>query len=159
MKVKKINVSVVKDKHINNPSNCVKIARSLINEEDFNKEHLIVMYLNSKNIVKSAEVVHTVKSAEVVHTVKSAEVVHIGDINSCIVSPSNVFKSAIINDCNSIIILHNHPSGDLEPSVGDRDIFENLKKGGKILKIRVLDSIIFNKKGESYSLLFRRYEK
>ena len=150
MKVKKINVSVVKDKHINNPSNCVKIARSLINEEDFNKEHLVVMYLNSKNIVKSAEVVHTVKSAEVVH---------IGDINSCIVSPSNVFKSAIINDCNSIIILHNHPSGDLEPSVGDRDIFENLKKGGKILKIRVLDSIIFNKKGESYSLLFRRYEK
>jgi len=150
MKVKKINVSVVKDKHINNPSNCVKIARSLINEEDFNKEHLVVMYLNSKNIVKSAEVVHTVKSAEVVH---------IGDINSCIVSPSNVFKSAIINDCNSIIILHNHPSGDLEPSVKDRDIFENLKKGGKILKIRVLDSIIFNKKGESYSLLFRRYEK
>lgn len=150
MKVKKINVSVVKDKHINNPSNCVKIARSLINKEDFNKEHLIVMYLNSKNIVKSAEVVHTVKSAEVVH---------IGDINSCIVSPSNVFKSAIINDCNSIIILHNHPSGDLEPSVEDRDIFEDLKKGGKILKIRVLDSIIFNKKGESYSLLFRRYEK
>jgi len=150
MKVKKINVSVVKDKYINNPSSCVKIARSLINEEDFNKEHLVVMYLNSKNIVKSAEVVHTVKSAEVVH---------IGDINSCIVSPSNVFKSAIINDCNSIIILHNHPSGDLEPSVGDRDIFENLKKGGKILKIRVLDSIIFNKKGESYSLLFRRYEK
>ena len=141
MKVKKINVSVVKDKYINNPSSCVKIARSLINEEDFNKEHLVVMYLNSKNIVKSAEVVH------------------IGDINSCIVSPSNVFKSAIINDCNSIIILHNHPSGDLEPSVEDRDIFEDLKKGGKILKIRVLDSIIFNKKGESYSLLFRRYEK
>ena len=128
MKVKKINVSVVKDKHINNPSNCVKIARSLINEEDFNKEHLIVMYLNSKNIVKSAEVVH------------------IGDINSCIVSPSNVFKSAITNDCNSIIILHNHPSGDLEPSAEDIKVYDILKKGGELLKIKVLDSIFSIKK-------------
>ena len=134
MIIKKLNISKVKDEKVSLPADAVRIAKSLILEEDYNKEHLIVLYLNNKN------------------KVKSAEIVHIGDINSCVVSPSNVFKSAILKDCNSVIMLHNHPSGDLEPSTEDLNTFKDLKIAGDILKIKMLDSIIFNSKGESFSL-------
>ena len=134
MIIKKLSINKVKDEKINIPADAVRIAKSLILKEDFCKEHLIVLYLNNKN------------------KVKSAEIVHIGDINSCIVSPSNVFKSAILKDCNSVIMLHNHPSGSLEPSTEDINTFKDLKMAGEILKIKMLDSIIFNEKGESFSL-------
>ncbi len=134
MLLKKLNVYKVKDKKVRLPSDAVKIARSLILEEDFDKEHLIVLYLKTNNAVKSAEVVH------------------IGDLRMTIASPVCVFRSAILNAIRSIIILHNHPSGILEPSDADIKVYEQLKKGGDILSIKVLDSIIFNKKGENYSL-------
>ena len=51
----------------------------------------------------------------------------------------------------SIIIAHNHPSGDLSPSIEDIKIFERLKQAGDILTLCILDSIIFNRE-EYYSL-------
>ena len=134
MIIKKLNVSMVKEKKISLPSDAVKIAKSLILEEDFDKEHLIVLYLKSNN------------------RVKSAEVVHIGDLSKTIVSPASVFKSAILNGIRSIIVLHNHPSESIKPSDSDIKNYEELKKGGDILNIKVLDSIIFNSRGENFSL-------
>jgi DNA repair protein RadC len=49
--------------------------------------------------------------------------------------------------CNSIILAHNHPSGNLEPSKEDIKITKILKQGADILGIKILDHLIFNKKG------------
>jgi DNA repair protein RadC len=58
------------------------------------------------------------------------------------VHPREVFRVAIINGAARIICLHNHPSGDPEPSVEDKAMTERLKETGKIIGINLLDHII-----------------
>jgi len=70
------------------------------------------------------------------------EIANIGTINSTLVSATTTFRKAVLMNCNSIIIAHNHPSGDVAPSKEDKQVYEELKKAGDILKIKVLDSII-----------------
>jgi len=70
------------------------------------------------------------------------EIVSIGGLNSSIVEPRMVFKKAIIMSCNSIIIAHNHPSGNLEPSFEDEQVTKKLIDIGNFLGIKVLDSLI-----------------
>lgn len=100
---------------------------------DYSQENFIVFCLNTKN------------------QVIDAKVIHIGGLNACIVDPKTIFRYALLNNATSIIIAHNHPSGDLAPSSEDKNVFNDLKKVGDLLLLRVLDSIIFNKK-EYYSL-------
>lgn len=69
------------------------------------------------------------------------EVSH-GDIAATIVHPREVFKRAILMNCHSIILFHNHPSGEVEPSKDDINITNRLKESGKIIGINVLDHII-----------------
>ncbi|WP_427338974.1 RadC family protein [Caloranaerobacter sp. DY30410] len=66
----------------------------------------------------------------------------IGSLNSSIVHPREVFKEAIKRSSASIIIVHNHPSGDPTPSKEDINITKRLVEGGKILGIDLLDHII-----------------
>jgi DNA repair protein RadC len=68
--------------------------------------------------------------------------VSIGTINSSIVHPREVFRNAIINKANSVILCHNHPSGDVCPSSEDMNLTRRLKDTGDILGIRVLDHVI-----------------
>lgn len=75
------------------------------------------------------------------------EIVSIGSLNSTIIHPREVFKKAIIMSCNSIIVAHNHPSGDPEPSDEDKEITRQLKQAGEILNIQLLDHIILGKNG------------
>jgi DNA repair protein RadC len=70
------------------------------------------------------------------------EIISIGDLNSSIVRPREVFKPAIEVSANGIIVTHNHPSGDPTPSREDVLITEKLKEAGKILGIDFLDQII-----------------
>ena len=58
--------------------------------------------------------------------------------------PREVFRNAIINKANAVIICHNHPSGDLTPSTEDINITRRLKETGKLLGIQVLDHLIIN---------------
>jgi DNA repair protein RadC len=80
------------------------------------------------------------------------EVVSIGTLNSCLVHPREVFKKAITFSCNALIFAHNHPSGNSEPSEEDKAITRELIKAGEVLKIKVLDSLIFTK-NEYYSIV------
>lgn len=80
------------------------------------------------------------------------EILFKGGINSCLIDPRIVFRRALLKNSCSIIIAHNHPSGDLSPSDEDKEVFDKLKEIGKILDLRVLDSIIFNKT-KYYSLV------
>jgi DNA repair protein RadC len=64
-----------------------------------------------------------------------------------IVHPREVFAGAIKNKAASVILAHNHPSGDPEPSEDDLDITKRLVASGKILGIEVIDHIIITKTG------------
>ena len=72
----------------------------------------------------------------------SIEEISVGSINSSIVHPREVFSPAIKKSCASILLVHNHPSGDPAPSQEDLNITRRLAEGGKILGIEVVDHII-----------------
>jgi DNA repair protein RadC len=65
-----------------------------------------------------------------------------GILDASIIHPREVFKPAIKNSAAKIILVHNHPSGDAEPSGEDLDIFEKLKEVGERLGVRVVDCVI-----------------
>ena len=75
------------------------------------------------------------------------ETVSIGSINVTSMSPREVFKSAILANAVSIILCHNHPSGELTPSNEDIQITKLIVDAGKLLGIKVLDHIIVSDKG------------
>ncbi len=70
-----------------------------------------------------------------------------GSLDKSIVHPREVFKPAIRESAAAIILIHNHPSGDTEPSGHDKAITEKLAATGEVVGIRVLDHIIIGKKG------------
>ena len=65
-----------------------------------------------------------------------------GDLNSSIVHPREVFKYALKWSANSLICLHNHPSGDPTPSKEDIDVTKRLEEVGKLMGVNLLDHII-----------------
>jgi len=71
------------------------------------------------------------------------EKVSVGNLNSSIVDPRSVFRSSIVANSASIIVAHNHPSGNPEPSEEDISITKKLVESGKILGVHVFDHLIF----------------
>ena len=76
------------------------------------------------------------------------ELVSLGSISSAIVTPLEVFNLAVLKKSPKIVLVHNHPSGNLKPSPADIDITTKIVGGGKILTIEVLDHLIISE--ESY---------
>ena len=68
--------------------------------------------------------------------------VSVGTLNSSLVHPREVFIEAIKRSSNKIILIHNHPSGSIEPSVEDKNITKRLISCGEIIGIEVIDHII-----------------
>ncbi|MBN1685215.1 MAG: DNA repair protein RadC [Spirochaetales bacterium] len=81
------------------------------------------------------------------HELIALRVVTIGLINRTIVHPREIFADPIQDRATSIIVCHNHPSGNLEPSAEDREVTNQLKQAGEILGIKLLDHIIFSSQG------------
>ena len=73
-----------------------------------------------------------------------------GSINSSIVHPREIYKRAITQNATSIILVHNHPSGETKPSHEDREITNRLAECGKILGINVIDHVIIGEQFENY---------
>ena len=91
------------------------------------KEYFMVLHLDTRNrVIKD-------------------ELISIGSLNASVIHPREVFKSAIRESANSIILIHNHPSGDPEPSEEDVKITDILFKAGDLLSIKVLDHVIVGK--------------
>ena len=97
------------------------------------REHFVVMLLDQKN------------QAIGLHTVS------IGSLTASIVAPREVFKVAILANCANILLSHNHPSGDPQPSKEDRLITTRLVEAGKLLGISVLDHIVVGADGRYFS--------
>lgn len=101
---------------------------------DRKQEHFLCVSLNGAN--------------EVI----ASRVVSVGLVNKTQVHPREVFAEPITDRAAAIIAAHNHPAGDLLPSKEDMEITKTLSAAGKLLGIRLLDHIIFNRKGY-YSFL------
>jgi len=69
-------------------------------------------------------------------------VVSIGCLTAALVHPREVFKPAILANAASLILAHNHPSGDPEPSAEDRAITERLRHAGDVMGIKILDHVV-----------------
>ncbi|MFY0593673.1 RadC family protein [Roseivirga sp.] len=81
------------------------------------------------------------------NTLISKKLVSLGGISGTLVDPKVVFKIALENFASSIILVHNHPSGNLKASRSDIRITERIKDAGKLLEISVIDHIIFTDQG------------
>lgn len=75
-----------------------------------------------------------------------------GSLNSAIVHPREIFKAAILSNAASIILFHNHPSGDTSPSTEDINVTIRLKEAGKLIGIDLIDHIIIGSEGTYCSL-------
>jgi len=64
-----------------------------------------------------------------------------------LVHPREVFVEAVRQRATAILVAHNHPSGNLEPSVEDRDVTRRLRQAGDIIGIKVLDHLVFSEEG------------
>lgn len=76
------------------------------------------------------------------HELITVENISIGSLNASIVHPREVFVKAVKRSCSAIILVHNHPSGDPQPSKEDINITRRLVEAGKIIGIEVLDHVI-----------------
>ena len=94
---------------------------------DNKKEHFVVFFLDSRN-----------------QEIKR-EIISVGSLNANLVHPREVFEPAIRYLASHIIIAHNHPSGDTEPSQEDLEITKRLAEAGKILDIEIIDHVIVAK--------------
>ncbi len=74
---------------------------------------------------------------------KYLDLVSVGTLSGTVVHAREVFRRAITNASDSIIIAHNHPSGNIKTSCADNTITQSLKEAGKIIGIKVLDHIVF----------------
>jgi len=103
----------------------VQVGDILMEEMRYLKKEVFkIILLNTKN-----------------HVIKLLDV-SMGSLNSSIVHPREVFSEAVKSGCSAVILVHNHPSGDPEPSREDIETTDRLVRAGDILGIRVLDHVI-----------------
>ena len=98
------------------------------------KEQFVVILLNNKNKVIGTEVVSE------------------GSLSSSVVHPREVYAPAILHHAAAIMVAHNHPSGDPQPSIEDEEVTRQLLRSGKVLGIPLIDHVIIGD-GNYYSFL------
>lgn len=128
----KVNIPIVSIKQVKESSFTYRAARSpndvyqvvteFLQEKD--REYFICLTLNKKG------------------EINNISVVSIGSLYSAIVSPREVFKTAIMSNAASLIIAHNHPSGNTTPSTEDKELTQRLVEAGEIIGIKIVDHII-----------------
>lgn len=104
------------------PEDAAELFRDYIGDSD--REHFVLLCVNAKN--------------EPTHI----QTISIGNLNSSIVHPREVYKVAIMANSGAILCLHNHPSDVLDPSAQDAEVTERLGEAGHIIGIPLLDHII-----------------
>ena len=116
--------------------NSQDVASLTYDLRDKKKEHLVCLYLNARNVLLKKEVVS------------------VGLADKTLLHPREIFYPATELNAASVILVHNHPSGDSSPSEKDIEIVEKIAKAGEIMGISVIDFVIVSGKG-AYSF----YEK
>ncbi|NTU68774.1 MAG: DNA repair protein RadC [Chlorobiaceae bacterium] len=91
---------------------------------DGSKEHLCILFLDAKN------------------RIMRHEIVSVGTLTASLIHPREIFKAAIRESAYAVILVHNHPSGDVQPSNADKQVTTILKQAGTLLQIDLLDHVI-----------------
>jgi len=107
---------------LKSPEDVAAVVRSQLKGKK--KEHFLVLCLDTRN------------------RLINCKTVSVGSLDTSIVHPREVFKEAVSSSAASVIFVHNHPSGDPEPSKEDVELTKRLTKAGEIIGIDVLDHII-----------------
>lgn len=107
---------------INSADQVFNLVKSEIGDK--NKEHFLLLYLDARN------------------RVTNREIIFIGSLNSSLSHPREIFKSAINHRACYIVLIHNHPTGDVEPSKSDLRLTEKLKQVSQLVEIPLLDHVI-----------------
>lgn len=129
-----MNVKLTKEQKIKvlNTQDIFNIMQQVLLREkkiDRNKEHLWIVCLSNN------------------HTILMVELISLGTVNATLVSPMEVFSFALQKQAVKIIMVHNHPSGELQPSPEDNKITEEMMAIGKFLKVPLLDHFIISETG------------
>jgi DNA repair protein RadC len=122
LKMVKESSLLYKDRQIKSPEDANKLFRQFLAEAD--REYFVVICLDTKN------------------QPTAINICHMGSLNSSIVHPREVMKPAILSNSASIIVVHNHPSGQCEPSREDIDVTQRLVEAGRVIGIDLLDHLI-----------------
>lgn len=108
-------------KYVNSPQTVCQEVADIRNDR---KEHLIALYLNAR------------------HELVDKQTLAIGNLNQAILEARDVFAPAFLSPSAYIILVHNHPSGDPNPSDADAVLTQRLIKAGELLGIKILDHIV-----------------
>jgi DNA repair protein RadC len=111
---------------VDGPESVYGLTRDLSKHK---KEHFVALYLNAKN------------------RVLKQETISIGSLFATIVHPREVFAPALSVNAAAVVLAHNHPSGDPEPSPEDKALTRRLAEAGKLMGVEVLDHLVIGKKG------------
>ena len=112
------------DTKISKPQDLVDVLNLVCRINNNTEEVMLLLTLNTKNVITGWFEVSR------------------GSIDASIVHPREIFKRALTNNATSIVVAHNHPSGDPNPSKEDINITNRLKECGKLLGIDLIDHII-----------------
>ena len=112
------------DKMMNSPEKVVELAKGFLRMHEETEEYMYMICLNTQLRMSGI-----------------FEISH-GNVNSSIVGTREVFQKALLANAVSIIVMHNHPSGDCSPSREDIAVTKKLKEAGNIVGVDVLDHII-----------------
>lgn len=115
------------DNMMNSPEKIVKLAKGFLRMHEETEEYMYMICLNTKLMMTGL-----------------FEISH-GNVNSSVVGTREVFQKALLGNAVSIILMHNHPSGDCTPSIQDIEVTKRLVEAGKIVGVEVLDHIIIGK--------------
>jgi DNA repair protein RadC len=100
------------------------VAELLEHLTNSKQEHFVALLLDTRsNLIREAEI-------------------HVGTLNQSLVGPREVFREAIREGASSLVVAHNHPSGDPEPSLEDIEITRKLAEVGRLLDIPLVDHVI-----------------
>lgn len=117
------------DRKMNTPENVAKVAKYFLRLSERTEEYLYMLCMNNKlDMIAVFELSH-------------------GNVNSSIVGVREIFQKALLANAVSIILMHNHPSGDPTPSREDVEVTKRVKDAGNLLGVQLLDHIIVGRPG------------
>lgn len=112
---------------IKSAGDIAKIAKTLLDDRSEEEKHKEYFYLFGMDSLNSVIVI---------------DLIAIGTINYCNPPMREILRTAIIKNCTSIIVCHNHPSGNIQASSNDKQFTSELSKASKLIGIKLLDHII-----------------
>ncbi len=127
LQVVKEEVEYYGSKKVQTPKDLEEVVRKFIGDAD--REIFLAVNLSSAN------------------RINSIHIVSVGSLNQSVVHPRECFKAALLSNAQAVVFAHNHPSGEVIPSLEDKQLTAGLKQAGQLLGIKVLDHVIVGDKG------------